>query len=115
LSTLVNEPIYIDVDNTEDWSVIIEDIDLETGDEIPHTGETLSAVVKDADGNTLFTADSGSEISLVPGTTNQIQITVPYSITSTWPAAQYYGSLVIVVSATSRRKIVDLVFRHEVK
>jgi hypothetical protein len=111
MSTLTNDVVSIDTDNTEDWRILVNDTDL-SGNAISHLTDTLLAVVKDADGNTVFSAESGDELSLVGS--NGILLTVPWSITSTLPAAQYFASLVVVKSPTSREKIIDLVIRHSV-
>jgi hypothetical protein len=113
MSTLTNDIVSIDVDNTENWTVIIEDTDL-SGNPIAHTGDTLHADVKDASGNIVFSADTGDELSLVGGSTNQIQLSVPWNIVSTLEAATYYVSLVIIKDANNREKILDLELRHSV-
>lgn len=110
MSTIPNEPAAFEVDNTEDWNITIVDSDL-NGNPIPHTSDVLFTEIKDADGNIVFTPT----LALVPGTTNAIQLIVPWSTVHTLPSAEYFASVVTVVSATSRVKIVDIVIRHDVK
>jgi hypothetical protein len=113
MSTLTNNVVSIDVDNTENWSIRINDCDLD-GNPISHSGDSLLAVIKDGNGATVFSAESGDEISIVGGTTNGILLTVPWSVVSVLPAATYYASLVIVKDANNREKIIDLEIRHSV-
>jgi hypothetical protein len=113
MSTLTNDVASIDVDNTENWIVQINDTNLD-GDPIPHTGDTLHADVKDASGNIVFSADSGDELSIAGGTTNGILLSVPWSIVKDLPAATYYATIVIVKDANNREKIIDLELRHSV-
>jgi hypothetical protein len=113
MSTLTNDVVSIDVDTSENWIIQINDCDL-SGNPIPHTSDVLHADVKDAEGNIVFSADSGDELTIVGGTTNGILLTVPWSIVSTLPGATYYVSLVIVKDANNREKILDLELRHSV-
>jgi hypothetical protein len=113
MSTLTNDIVSIDVDNTENWTIQVNDCDL-SGDPIPHSGDTLHADVKDASGNIVFSADTGDEIAIAGGSSNGIIITVPWSVTSTLAAATYYVSLVKIIDANNREKIIDLELRHSV-
>lgn len=113
MSTLTNDVVSIDVDSTEDWLIQIVDTDLD-GTAIPHTSDTLLMEIKDADGTVVFTAESGDEISIAGGTTNTIVIAVPWSFVKDLAEATYYGSLVVVVDADHRTKIIDLEIRHSV-
>jgi hypothetical protein len=113
MSTLTNDLVSVDVDSTEDWKVAIYDTDL-SGNPIAHSGDTLLAVIKDADGVVVFSAESGDELSVIGGTSNGILLTVPWSTVKDLPAAQYFYSLVVVTDADHREKIVDVVLRHSV-
>ena len=114
MSYLTIEPVTVDVSNVEDWSIQINDLDLD-GNPISHMDDDLYAEVKDAQGNVVFTAEKGDELSIVPGTTNNILFTVPWGIVKDLPGAQYFAALIVIVSPTSRKKITDIIFRHEVQ
>jgi hypothetical protein len=114
MAFLPNEPVLVDCDNTENWLIHIYDSDLD-GKPIPHTGQTLYAQVKDADGSVVFEAEMGDELSIIPGTDNGVQLLVPWGVVKDLPAAQYYCTIVVIESETSRDKVIDLVIRHEVK
>ena len=114
MAFLPNEPVLVDVDNTENWLIHIYDSDYD-GKPIPHTGENLYAAIKDADGLIVFEAEIGDELSIIPGTTHGIQLSVPWGIVKDLPPAQYYATIVAIEDANNRDKIIDLVIRHEVK
>ena len=104
----------LDVDNSENWLIHIYDSDYD-GKPIPHTDENLFAEIKDADGVIVFTAEIGDELSLIPGTTHGIQLSVPWGVVKDLPAAQYFCTIVVIQDAMNRDKIIDLVICHEVK
>jgi hypothetical protein len=114
MSILTNEPVTIDLDDTEDWEIQFNDTDL-SGQPIPHTGQTLQAVFKDAQGNIVFTAESEDEISIVGGTSHSILISVPWATVATFPAGELTATLVQIVSDTRRKKIIDVTIRYEKK
>jgi hypothetical protein len=113
MSTLTNSVVSIDVDSTENWTIQVNDTDL-NGDPISHVGDQLLAEIKDSEGNIVFTAESGDELSIAGGTTNGIVLSVPWSVVKDLPAATYYASLVVLTDENNRTKIIDLELRHSV-
>jgi hypothetical protein len=113
MSTLTNDVVSVDVDNTENWTIQINDTNHE-GTAIPHLTDVLHADVKDANGNIVFEADLGDELSVVGAEANGILLSVPWSIVKDLPAATYYATLVIIRDADNREKIIDLELRHSV-
>lgn len=112
MSTLPNEPVSFDVDDTEDWLIQIFDNDSD-GNPIGHVGETITADFKDADGNVIFGATTANgSISIIGGSPNGILIQAPWGTVKDLPAAQYHASIATIFSPTSRSKIVDIVVRH---
>lgn len=117
MSVLTNEPIPFEVDTSEDWDVTIYDTDVEDGSAISHAGADLRCTLKDADGVTpsgLDLSTGGGQIKIEAGTTNGINIVVPWATVSVLPAGTYTGTIAEVLSATSRKKIVQVAFRHSV-
>lgn len=114
MAYLPNEPVLVDTDNTENWVIQVFDNDYD-GNPIPHTGENLFAEIKDADGVVVFDAEIGDELSIIPGTTNGVQLSVPWSIVKDLPPAQYYASLVAIVDTNNRHKILDMIIRQAVR
>jgi hypothetical protein len=115
-TTVTGEPVPIDVSNAEDWDFTIYDVDGTTGDAIPHTSDTLRCDLRDADDTLLVSMTTANGyLSIKAGTTHGIRFLIPWGTVKDYTPGEYFGTLVIVVSSTSRTKIVDIVVRHSDK
>jgi len=108
-----NEPVRLEFTNEESWSVAIHDEDLD-GAAISHSGDDLRMEIRDENDTVIVTATTANGLITVTansaGVQNIINIAIGYSTTKDLPAGSYYGTVVRVISADERERIVSLEF-----
>ena len=94
-----------------DWDYSFLSLD-EEGYPISHSSQSLTMDVIDEKGAVIFTMSTDNGRVGLGDTTNQIVLTVPYSVVKDVPPGVYFGDLVQVVTPDSRKLVAGFTFRH---